>query len=263
MRKCKISNENSVSSSQYAENTYNAIKICADYKNAGSEVDIQLTKDKKIIILHDTTLERTSKGTMPHIKLSKKDYNTLIITPVSKLNYKDIKKINVGTENFPEYAPKLNEIINLIYHYKSFFLIIEIAGATRDKISDFLILKPLKKLLEKNDLKKRIKLISFGADILMLLNKDPFFKKFERFWILNSRDFDIHKSRYNENALYHPNGGINENIAKKGVKGFINRAKKKDLNLTGLDLESENTKSFSRNVKMIKKNGLKVITWGK
>lgn len=253
-------------SSQYAENTYNAIRMCAKYKSAGSEIDIQITKDKKIIVLHDTTLERTSKGTMPNIKLSQIEYNRIITYPTWKLNYEDIKKINIGSDNFPEHAPKLSKIINLIYKYLSFFLVVEIAGATSDKNSDFLILNPLKKLLQKKDkdkinLKDRIKIISFGPDILMLLNKDTFFRKFERYWVLEARDFDINKSRYNENVVKNPNGGINQNIVKKGIQGFIDRAKKKDLNLTGLDIESENTQSFARNVKIIKKAGLKVITW--
>ena len=40
-------------SSQFSENTYMAIKYCHEYGCSGSEIDIQLTKDKKIIILHD------------------------------------------------------------------------------------------------------------------------------------------------------------------------------------------------------------------
>ena len=59
-------------SSQFPENTHLAIKHCLEYGCSGSEIDIQLTKDKKIIILHDITLERTSIGIMPNIKMDEK-----------------------------------------------------------------------------------------------------------------------------------------------------------------------------------------------
>jgi hypothetical protein len=128
------------------------------------------------------------------------------------------------------------------------------------------MLKGVKKLLMKYYLKnknitKKLKLISFGPDILKLLWKDEFFKKFERYWILESRDFDINKSRYIASAIENPIGGIKENLALKGVSSFIKMAKKKDLNLSGLNLESEISKKFIRRVKKIKKSGLKVITW--
>ena len=249
-------------SSQYSENTYLSIEQCAKFNSAGSELDIQLTKDYKVITLHDTTLERTSVGIMPGVKMTGKRYNKIIRTPVYKLEYKDIKKINIGTEINPSSAPLLRDIIDLSYKYKGFFLVIEIAGATSDKISDFNIITPLKKLLQKyKNITKKIKIISFGPDVLILLNSDPFFKRFERYWVLETRDFDIHKTKYGERAISNPNGGINENLCKGGIKAFIKRAKRKDLNLTGLDLEAENTKSFMRNVKEIKKSKLKVITW--
>ena len=119
----------------------------------------------------------------------------------------------------------------------------------------------MKYYLKNKNITKKLKLISFGPDILKLLWKDEFFKKFERYWILESRDFDINKSRYIASAIENPIGGIKENLALKGVSSFIKMAKKKDLNLSGLNLESEISKKFIRRVKKIKKSGLKVITW--
>lgn len=45
------------------ENTLEAFKIALDMKSDGVELDIHLTKDKKLVVIHDETINRVSNGT--------------------------------------------------------------------------------------------------------------------------------------------------------------------------------------------------------
>ena len=49
--------------SAYApENTLEAFQLAADQKADGVELDVQLTKDEKLVVIHDETIDRTSGG---------------------------------------------------------------------------------------------------------------------------------------------------------------------------------------------------------
>lgn len=48
----------------YPENTLNAFRAAAEIPGiAGVELDVQLTKDKEIVVIHDETVDRTTSGT--------------------------------------------------------------------------------------------------------------------------------------------------------------------------------------------------------
>ena len=84
------------------ENTLSAMKKAIEMKAEFSELDVQETKDGKIILLHDKTLERTGK----------QDLN------IWELNYDELKDIEVGewfSEEFNgEPIPTLEEVIELV-----------------------------------------------------------------------------------------------------------------------------------------------------
>ncbi len=84
------------------ENTLVAMKKAIEMKAEYSELDVQETKDGKIILLHDKTLKRTGN----------RDLN------IWELNYDDLKDIEVGewfSEEFKgEPIPTLEEVINLV-----------------------------------------------------------------------------------------------------------------------------------------------------
>ena len=250
-------------SSRIFESSMSAIKLCLSLGYSGTEVDIRLTKDKKIIVLHDCSLKRTATGLMKYNSITETEYNKIIYKNVNKLLWNDIKKINIGTKKKKERVPLLKDILNFILKKSNtFYVAIEISGSCIDKKSDFNVVIPLKRLLENYPIKikKRVKLISFGADILMLFKKDKFLSKFERYWIFCKKDFNK-TGRYGKKAYIQGESGVDENIASKGIQGFIDFAKRKDMNVSGLDLETECNKSFEKKVKTIKKSGLKVITW--
>lgn len=84
------------------ENTLSAMKKAIDMNAEFSELDVQETKDGKIILLHDNTLERTGK----------KNLN------IWEVNYDELKNIEVGewyAEEFKgEPIPTLEEVIELV-----------------------------------------------------------------------------------------------------------------------------------------------------
>ncbi len=49
--------------SAYApENTLEAFQLAVDQKADGVELDVQMTKDGKLVVIHDETIDRTSDG---------------------------------------------------------------------------------------------------------------------------------------------------------------------------------------------------------
>ena len=83
------------------ENTLAAFRLAADFKADGIELDVQMTKDGRLVVIHDETLGRVSeeKGWV-------KDYT-----------YEELRKINVN-RHFPEFGtqtvPSLEEVYELI-----------------------------------------------------------------------------------------------------------------------------------------------------
>lgn len=83
------------------ENTLEAFQKAIDLKADGIELDVQMTKDGQLVIIHDETLNRVSdaKGWV-------KDYT-----------FDEIRKLNVN-KKFPEYGdvkiPSLEEVYQLI-----------------------------------------------------------------------------------------------------------------------------------------------------
>ncbi len=83
------------------ENTMEAFEKAVDMKADGIELDVQMTKDGQLVILHDETVNRVSNGTG-----FVKDYT-----------YEELSKLNVN-KKFPEYGkvkiPTLDEVYMLI-----------------------------------------------------------------------------------------------------------------------------------------------------
>lgn len=83
------------------ENTLEAFQKAIDLKADGIELDVQMTKDGQLVIIHDETVNRVSDG-----KGWVKDFT-----------YEEINKLNVN-KNFPEYGtvkiPTLEEVYRLV-----------------------------------------------------------------------------------------------------------------------------------------------------
>lgn len=84
------------------ENTLAAIQVALDYKTDRIEIDIQQTKDNKVIVMHDITIDRTTTGA----------------GFVKNLSFDEIRKFNAA-EKFnskfkDEKVPSLEEVLQLI-----------------------------------------------------------------------------------------------------------------------------------------------------
>lgn len=83
------------------ENTLEAFQKAIDLKSDGIELDVQMTKDGKLVIIHDETVNRVSEA-----KGRVKDFT-----------YKEIRKLNVN-KKFPECGkaviPTLEEVYDLM-----------------------------------------------------------------------------------------------------------------------------------------------------
>lgn len=88
------------------ENTLKAFKVGCEAGVEVVECDIHLTKDKKLIVIHDGTLDRTTNGT----------------GWVNDYTFDEIRKLDAGQG---EQIPTLEEVVDLVLNYET-HLIIEI-----------------------------------------------------------------------------------------------------------------------------------------
>jgi len=95
------------------ENTMSAFELAYDMKADGLELDVQLTKDGHVVVVHDDTVDRTSNGK----------------GVVEELYYDDLKKLDFGSWKDNQYVgesiPLLKDICKFVKD-KNMLLNIEI-----------------------------------------------------------------------------------------------------------------------------------------
>lgn len=80
------------------ENTYLAINMALNNKNViGVELDIRITKDNKIVVIHDAIIDRTSNGR----------------GKVSNMTLNELRKYNFGSKKFYQSIPTLDKILDI------------------------------------------------------------------------------------------------------------------------------------------------------
>ncbi len=82
------------------ENTIEAFLNAIENNYDGIELDIRLTKDKKVVVLHDKFINRTSDGS----------------GNINNLTYKEVLKYNFGTKTIKSKIPLLSNVIKKINH---------------------------------------------------------------------------------------------------------------------------------------------------
>jgi glycerophosphoryl diester phosphodiesterase len=147
------------------ENTLASVNLAWQKDDEAVEIDIRMTKDEKIIAIHDNTTFRTGKRFMI----------------VSSCNYDELLKVDVGKfkgKNWEEEKiPLFDEVIATIPDGKSLFVEIK---------SDDKIVKPLQKLIEqKNISPNQIKFIGFNLKTMSMVKKR--LAKFDSYWIVENR----------------------------------------------------------------------------
>ncbi|WP_457755642.1 glycerophosphodiester phosphodiesterase [Thermodesulfatator indicus] len=147
--------------SYYApENTIAAFYIAQELQADGIELDVHLTKDNKLVVIHDKTTERTG------------DKNVI----VSKATLEELKAIDVGSWFGPQFKgekiPTLEEVIN---KFRDLEIYIEIKSG---KEAAFPLFSALEKVKEKE------RLMVFSFDYSFLLEWQKFNKNVRTLWIV-------------------------------------------------------------------------------
>ena len=87
---------------KYPENTLASFSAALDIGVKMIELDVMLTRDRKMVVIHDATLERTTNG---H-------------GPVSSYTLKELKELDAGSWFHPRFAgerlPALEEVLDLV-----------------------------------------------------------------------------------------------------------------------------------------------------
>ena len=104
------------------ENTINSFKNAIKNGYDGIELDVRLTKDKKIVVIHNNLINKTSNG----------------VGSVNDYTYKELLKYNFGSKKVPSKIPLLESVLKRI---KNKIIVIEL----KEKIE----LDMLEKILDK------------------------------------------------------------------------------------------------------------------
>lgn len=145
-----------VNNLDFGENTKEA--VTNSLKNSyvkGVEIDARITKDNKIVVIHDMTINRTSDGA----------------GFVSKMNLRDLRKYNFGTKKNFSRISTLKEILRTIDKDRIALIEIKYEGSDDERYIKYFY-RSVKPFLNKN-----IYIMSFNEKIISKLKtKYPFLR---------------------------------------------------------------------------------------
>jgi glycerophosphoryl diester phosphodiesterase len=127
-------------------NTLAAFLLAAELGADGIELDVQLSRDGEIVVMHDSTLEATTNG---H-------------GPVSSQTLAELKRLDAGSWFDPAFArqqiPTLQEVVEAVGHH----LLLNIELKTAQRLGDDGLAAAVVRLLEENHLLDRVVISSFN-----------------------------------------------------------------------------------------------------
>ena len=149
------------------ENTLASINLAWERDADAVEIDVQLTKDEKIVLIHDRTTLRTSGR---YKRIASNNYDELLKIDVGK--FKGAKWKN-------EKIPLLDEVIDTVPGNKILFVEIK---------SDERILKPLQNLIDQKGITPaQIKFIGFNIITMKILKET--FPEIGVYWIVEGKNY--------------------------------------------------------------------------
>ena len=119
------------------ENTLLSITRAMEIGVDAVEIDVRLSKDKEIVVIHDSTVDRTTNGT----------------GPVSSYALKEMKKLDAGKG---ETIPTLDEVIDLIGNKVRLIIELKEEGTERKVVE----------LIKRNNLDDNVYVISFWHSLV-------------------------------------------------------------------------------------------------
>ncbi|RXK19328.1 glycerophosphodiester phosphodiesterase family protein [Macrococcus sp. DPC7161] len=167
----------------YPENTMIAFKKALVFGAEGIELDVHMTKDHHIIIIHDDDLKRT----------------TNISGKVNGMTLKEVQKAKIKrADQLFEQVPTINEFFKWVKP-TSLFINVEIKGITEGVLE-----KKLIQLIHQYSLSDRIVISSFNENALEIIHQiDP---EIETAYLFDSfKKMHHHKIKLNHVHGLHPN----------------------------------------------------------
>lgn len=186
-------------SARYPENTLEAFRAAIRNKADGIELDVQLTLDQEVVVIHDHSIDRTTDGK----------------GAVQQLTWAQLQQYSAGAWHDPRYAalriPRFEEVCALIAPTR-LRLIVE--------LKNFLVPQPgleekVLTLLRKYQLSARTTLSSFNFDSLLAIKDlDP--KQATALLYIGSLQapWEI-AARYQAQELHAPKGVITPSLLKE------------------------------------------------
>jgi glycerophosphoryl diester phosphodiesterase len=149
------------------ENTVAAIKLAWQMKSPASECDIYLSKDNKIMVMHDANTLRT----------------TGVAMMIKDTNSDDLRKLDAGSLKSEKYKgekiPYLQELIETLSPGKKLF--VEIKCGTE-------VMPYLEKVINETGKRKQIVIIGFNSDVVSQAKKT--FPDIPVYWLVYSGQDD-------------------------------------------------------------------------
>ncbi len=180
-----------------AENTYLAISRALNNNSlVGVEIDVRLTKDNKIVVIHDKNISRTSNG----------------FGIVENMTLSELQKYNFGSKKFYQTIPTLDKVLDI---RTSKIILIEIK--INRNVNNFY--KSLITILEKYK-NKNIYLMSFNKNIINKLRKKFKYYKVGFIYLTNKINYNYKNDFYVINHNFINKKQINT-LFKKNKKVFF------------------------------------------
>jgi glycerophosphoryl diester phosphodiesterase len=119
------------------ENTLRSIERAVEIGVDAVEIDVRLSKDRELVVIHDSTVDRTTNGS----------------GPVNGYSLDDLKKLNAGGG---QTIPTLQEVMELIGHKVK--LVIELKEEETERM--------VVELIKRNNLDDNVYVISFWHELV-------------------------------------------------------------------------------------------------
>lgn len=221
-------------SSDAPENTHAAFDLAWKQGADGIEVDVRITKDREVVVIHDVTTKRTQRD-------KGESFN------VEKSEYEKIKEMDVGNRKYPnQKIPLLKDVIQKLPKNK--MILIEIKGK-RWVIIDYLM-----KVIKQSGVQpSQVRLMCFSLHIVTKIKTK--YPKYKVLWLcgMSKGDMiercDMVKSKRSRFLL-----------GPKQIVNFTRKAKLAGLSMHGGDSDSLSELNY-RLIALAKQSGLEIHFW--
>lgn len=141
-------------SAQAPENTLAAFQLALEQNADGIELDVHLSADGEVVVIHNSRIDHTTNGK----------------GAVRKLSFQNLRKFDAGSWFSPDFAgeriPSLNEVLNLVKDKLITNIELKSSGFPGDQLP-----KKVSEVLKHHGLEKKIVFTSFSPWALFKIKK--------------------------------------------------------------------------------------------